>query len=73
LLQILFSWYPDQGKFWQLLAVSPLESYCIQAIHQAIHQDGQLPIVEFARQNISQELLQLSQKTITIPVSSGYN
>ncbi|XP_058398225.1 P protein isoform X2 [Diceros bicornis minor] len=24
---ILFSLYPDQGKFWQLLAVSPLESY----------------------------------------------
>ncbi|KAL6086790.1 hypothetical protein STEG23_004311, partial [Scotinomys teguina] len=25
---ILFSLYPDQGKFWQLLAVSPLENYC---------------------------------------------
>ncbi|XP_008704544.1 P protein [Ursus maritimus] len=24
---ILFSLYPDQGKFWQLLAVSPLQSY----------------------------------------------
>ncbi|XP_019484449.1 PREDICTED: P protein [Hipposideros armiger] len=24
---ISFSLYPDQGKFWQLLAVSPLESY----------------------------------------------
>ncbi|XP_007944170.1 P protein [Orycteropus afer afer] len=26
---ILFSLYPDQGKFWQLLAVSPLESYSV--------------------------------------------
>ncbi|XP_057159772.1 P protein isoform X2 [Ursus arctos] len=24
---ILFSLYPDEGKFWQLLAVSPLQSY----------------------------------------------
>lgn len=28
-LQVSFSLYPDQGKFWQLLAVSPQESYCI--------------------------------------------
>ncbi|XP_055463499.1 P protein [Psammomys obesus] len=26
---ILFSLYPDQGKFWQLLAVSPLENYSV--------------------------------------------
>ncbi|XP_076978438.1 P protein [Tamandua tetradactyla] len=26
---ILFSLYPDQGKFWQLLTVSPLESYSV--------------------------------------------
>nr|XP_042696712.1 P protein [Chrysemys picta bellii] len=26
---ILFSIYPDQGAPWQMLAVSPLESYCI--------------------------------------------
>ncbi|XP_037688738.1 P protein [Choloepus didactylus] len=26
---ILFSLYPEQGKFWQLLAVSPLESYSV--------------------------------------------
>ncbi|KAM6180879.1 P protein [Erethizon dorsatum] len=29
LCSILFSLYPDQGKFWQLLAVSPLESYSV--------------------------------------------
>ncbi|XP_023583611.1 P protein [Trichechus manatus latirostris] len=33
---ILFSLYPDQGKFWQLLAVSPLESYCIQNIPEPV-------------------------------------
>ncbi|KAI5237350.1 P Protein [Manis pentadactyla] len=26
---VLFSLYPDQGKFWQLLALSPLESYSV--------------------------------------------
>ncbi|XP_051004598.1 P protein isoform X2 [Acomys russatus] len=26
---IFFSLYPDQGKFWQLLAVSPLENYSV--------------------------------------------
>ncbi|XP_060222246.1 P protein isoform X2 [Meriones unguiculatus] len=26
---ILFSLYPDQGRFWQLLAVSPLENYSV--------------------------------------------
>ncbi|EDL21864.1 pink-eyed dilution, isoform CRA_a [Mus musculus] len=29
LCSILFSLYPDQGKFWQLLAVSPLENYSV--------------------------------------------
>uniref|UniRef100_H0VNS9 OCA2 melanosomal transmembrane protein n=1 Tax=Cavia porcellus TaxID=10141 RepID=H0VNS9_CAVPO len=29
LCSILFSLYPDQGKFWQLLAVSPLQSYSV--------------------------------------------
>ncbi|EHB02439.1 P protein, partial [Heterocephalus glaber] len=29
LCSILFSLYPDQGKSWQLLAVSPLESYSV--------------------------------------------
>ncbi|XP_026938269.1 P protein isoform X1 [Sagmatias obliquidens] len=29
LCSILFSLYPDEGKFWQLLAVSPLESYSV--------------------------------------------
>uniref|UniRef100_A0A6I8NDR5 OCA2 melanosomal transmembrane protein n=1 Tax=Ornithorhynchus anatinus TaxID=9258 RepID=A0A6I8NDR5_ORNAN len=27
LFQVLFSMYPDQGKSWQMLTVSPLESY----------------------------------------------
>ncbi|KAK2509159.1 hypothetical protein MC885_004365 [Smutsia gigantea] len=30
---VLFSLFPDQGKFWQLLALSPLETYCIQTTH----------------------------------------
>ncbi|XP_032751893.1 P protein isoform X1 [Rattus rattus] len=29
LCSILFSLYPDQGNFWQLLAVSPLENYSV--------------------------------------------
>uniref|UniRef100_F7FNN6 OCA2 melanosomal transmembrane protein n=1 Tax=Rattus norvegicus TaxID=10116 RepID=F7FNN6_RAT len=29
LCSILFSLYPDQGKLWQLLAVSPLENYSV--------------------------------------------
>ncbi|XP_003800217.1 P protein [Otolemur garnettii] len=29
LCSILFSLYPDQGKFWQLLALSPLENYSV--------------------------------------------
>ncbi|XP_076791291.1 P protein isoform X1 [Arvicanthis niloticus] len=29
LCSILFSLYPDEGKFWQLLAVSPLENYSV--------------------------------------------
>ncbi|XP_008267970.1 P protein isoform X1 [Oryctolagus cuniculus] len=35
LCSILFSLYPDQGKFWQLLAVSPLESYSLNLSSRA--------------------------------------
>ncbi|XP_007463834.1 PREDICTED: P protein-like [Lipotes vexillifer] len=39
LCSILFSLYPDQGKFWQLLAVSPLESY---SVNLSSHADSML-------------------------------
>nr|XP_020011287.1 P protein isoform X1 [Castor canadensis] len=42
---ILFSWYPDQGKFWQLLAVSPLESY---SVNLSSHEDSTLLQVDLA-------------------------
>ncbi|XP_046511078.1 P protein isoform X1 [Equus quagga] len=42
---ILFSLYPDQGKFWQLLAVSPLESY---SVNLSSHVDSTLLQVDLA-------------------------
>uniref|UniRef100_A0A4W2F3D2 OCA2 melanosomal transmembrane protein n=1 Tax=Bos indicus x Bos taurus TaxID=30522 RepID=A0A4W2F3D2_BOBOX len=39
LCSILFSLYPDQGKLWQLLAVSPLESY---SVNLSSHADSML-------------------------------
>ncbi|XP_015335526.1 P protein [Marmota marmota marmota] len=42
---ILFSLYPDQGKFWQLLAVSPLESY---SVNLSSHADSMLLQVDLA-------------------------
>nr|XP_004662001.2 P protein isoform X1 [Jaculus jaculus] len=42
---ILFSLYPDQGKFWQLLAVSPLESY---SVNLSSHVDSSLLQVDLA-------------------------
>ncbi|KAF0876107.1 P protein, partial [Crocuta crocuta] len=42
---ILFSLYPDQGKFWQLLAVSPLESY---SSNLTSHADSTLLQVDLA-------------------------
>ncbi|XP_045416370.1 P protein [Lemur catta] len=45
LCSILFSLYPDQGKFWQLLAVSPLESY---SVNLSSHIDSTLLQVDLA-------------------------
>uniref|UniRef100_A0A8D0M7J8 OCA2 melanosomal transmembrane protein n=1 Tax=Sus scrofa TaxID=9823 RepID=A0A8D0M7J8_PIG len=45
LCSILFSLYPDQGKFWQLLAVSPLESY---SVNLSSHADSMLLQVDLA-------------------------
>uniref|UniRef100_A0A8C5XVR5 OCA2 melanosomal transmembrane protein n=1 Tax=Microcebus murinus TaxID=30608 RepID=A0A8C5XVR5_MICMU len=45
LCSILFSLYPDQGKFWQLLAVSPLESY---SVNLSSHADSTLLQVDLA-------------------------
>nr|XP_035928777.1 P protein [Halichoerus grypus] len=42
---ILFSLYPDQGKFWQLLAVSPLQSY---SSNLTSHMDSTLLQVDLA-------------------------
>ncbi|XP_008831861.1 P protein isoform X2 [Nannospalax galili] len=42
---ILFSLYPDQGKLWQLLAVSPLESY---SVNLSSHVDSILLQVDLA-------------------------
>ncbi|XP_059228045.1 P protein [Mustela nigripes] len=42
---ILFSLYPDQGKFWQLLAVSPLQSY---SLNLSSHVDSTLLQVDLA-------------------------
>ncbi|XP_032698990.1 P protein isoform X1 [Lontra canadensis] len=42
---ILFSLYPDQGKFWQLLAVSPLQSY---SLNLSSHMDSTLLQVDLA-------------------------
>ncbi|KFO19730.1 P protein [Fukomys damarensis] len=39
LCSVLFSLYPDHGKLWQLLAVSPLESY---AVNLSGHADSTL-------------------------------
>ncbi|XP_022446225.1 P protein isoform X1 [Delphinapterus leucas] len=45
LCSILFSLYPDEGKFWQLLAVSPLESY---SVNLSSHADSMLLQVDLA-------------------------
>ncbi|KAB0360177.1 hypothetical protein FD754_004333, partial [Muntiacus muntjak] len=45
LCSILFSLYPDQGKLWQLLAVSPLESY---SVNLSSHADSMLLQVDLA-------------------------
>uniref|UniRef100_A0A2K6GGL5 OCA2 melanosomal transmembrane protein n=1 Tax=Propithecus coquereli TaxID=379532 RepID=A0A2K6GGL5_PROCO len=45
LCSILFSLYPDQGKFWQLLAVSPLERY---SVNLSSHADSTLLQVDLA-------------------------
>uniref|UniRef100_A0A8C3X6I8 OCA2 melanosomal transmembrane protein n=1 Tax=Catagonus wagneri TaxID=51154 RepID=A0A8C3X6I8_9CETA len=45
LCSILFSLYPDQAKFWQLLAVSPLESY---SVNLSSHADSTLLQVDLA-------------------------
>ncbi|XP_073083186.1 P protein isoform X6 [Manis javanica] len=42
---VLFSLYPDQGKFWQLLALSPLESY---SVNLSSHVDSTLLQVDLA-------------------------
>ncbi|XP_072593122.1 P protein isoform X3 [Vulpes vulpes] len=42
---ILFSLYPDQGKFWQLLALSPLQSY---SSNLTSHMDSTLLQVDLA-------------------------
>ncbi|XP_069899145.1 P protein-like isoform X1 [Dipodomys merriami] len=42
---VLFSLYPDQGEFWQLLAVSPLESY---SLNVSGHKDSALLQVDLA-------------------------
>ncbi|XP_006167353.1 P protein [Tupaia chinensis] len=44
-LRILFSLYPDQGKSWQLLAVSPSESY---SVNLSSHADATLLQVDLA-------------------------
>uniref|UniRef100_A0A8C3FTL2 OCA2 melanosomal transmembrane protein n=1 Tax=Chrysemys picta bellii TaxID=8478 RepID=A0A8C3FTL2_CHRPI len=52
---ILFSIYPDQGAPWQMLAVSPLESYCIlyhfiffkNQREQCGHQPSMIKVVEW--------------------------
>ncbi|XP_026302982.1 P protein isoform X2 [Piliocolobus tephrosceles] len=45
LCSILFSLYPDQGKLWQLLALSPLESY---SMNLSSHGDSTLLQVDLA-------------------------
>ncbi|XP_048185291.1 P protein [Perognathus longimembris pacificus] len=45
LCSVLFSLYPDQGEFWQLLAVSPLESY---SLNLSSHKDSALLQVDLA-------------------------
>ncbi|XP_074219481.1 P protein isoform X1 [Camelus bactrianus] len=45
LCTVLFSLYPDQGKSWQLLAVSPLESY---SVNLSSHADSTLLQVDLA-------------------------
>ncbi|ELV11272.1 P protein [Tupaia chinensis] len=44
-VSILFSLYPDQGKSWQLLAVSPSESY---SVNLSSHADATLLQVDLA-------------------------
>uniref|UniRef100_A0A2K6DWP7 OCA2 melanosomal transmembrane protein n=1 Tax=Macaca nemestrina TaxID=9545 RepID=A0A2K6DWP7_MACNE len=45
LCSILFSLYPDQGKLWQLLALSPLENY---SVNLSSHGDSTLLQVDLA-------------------------
>uniref|UniRef100_G3SCP0 OCA2 melanosomal transmembrane protein n=1 Tax=Gorilla gorilla gorilla TaxID=9595 RepID=G3SCP0_GORGO len=45
LCSILFSLYPDQGKLWQLLALSPLENY---SVNLSSHVDSTLLQVDLA-------------------------
>ncbi|XP_030669676.1 P protein isoform X2 [Nomascus leucogenys] len=45
LCSILFSLYPDQGKLWQLLALSPLENY---SMNLSSHVDSTLLQVDLA-------------------------